>query len=103
MFLWKRPPVPALPDFPLGQVERRVVNQLAAAYEQDLLPHGCTLRITVDDSDKQLLKARGQDGSLPAEGQRKGPTLRLEILEDSKSRKLDIQAPLIPDEVSYPS
>ncbi|XP_058041666.1 mitochondrial disaggregase isoform X2 [Ahaetulla prasina] len=85
------------------EVERRVVNQLAAAYEQDLLPHGCTLRITVDDSDKQLLKARGQDGSLPTEGQRKGPTLRLEILEDSKSRKLDIQAPLIPDEVSYPS
>ncbi|ETE59906.1 Caseinolytic peptidase B protein-like protein, partial [Ophiophagus hannah] len=59
------------------EVERRVVNQLAAAYEQDLLPHGCTLRITVDDSDKQLLKARGQDGSsLPAEGQRKGPTPR---------------------------
>uniref|UniRef100_A0A8C6XJZ9 ClpB family mitochondrial disaggregase n=1 Tax=Naja naja TaxID=35670 RepID=A0A8C6XJZ9_NAJNA len=86
------------------EVERRVVNQLAAAYEQDLLPHGCTLRITVDDSDKQLLKARGQEGgSLPAEGQRKGPTLRLEIQEDSKSRKLDIQAPLMPDEVSYPS
>ncbi|KAM6447725.1 mitochondrial disaggregase [Liasis olivaceus] len=83
------------------EVERRVVNQLAAAYEQDLLPHGCTLRITVDDSDKQLLKAK--DSSLSMEGQRKGPTLRLEILEDSKSRKLDIQAPLIPDEVSYPS
>ncbi|XP_068920780.1 mitochondrial disaggregase isoform X4 [Petaurus breviceps papuanus] len=29
------------------EVERRVVNQLAAAYEQDLLPGGCTLRITV--------------------------------------------------------
>ncbi|KAL7982836.1 hypothetical protein Chor_013442 [Crotalus horridus] len=85
------------------EVERRVVNQLAAAYEQDLLPHGCTLRITVDDSDKQLLKARGQDRPLPAEGQRKCPTLRLEILEDSKSRKLDIQAPLMPDEASYPS
>ncbi|KAM3837463.1 mitochondrial disaggregase isoform 2-T2 [Vipera latastei] len=85
------------------EVERRVVNQLAAAYEQDLLPHGCTLRIAVDDSDKQLLKARSQDSPLPAEGQRKGPTLRLEILEDSKSRKLDIQAPLMPDEASYPS
>ncbi|XP_039225687.1 caseinolytic peptidase B protein homolog isoform X2 [Crotalus tigris] len=85
------------------EVERRVVNQLAAAYEQNLLPHGCTLRITVDDSDKQLLKARGQDRPLPAEGQRKCPTLRLEILEDSKSRKLDIQAPLMPDEASYPS
>ncbi|XP_053241316.1 caseinolytic peptidase B protein homolog isoform X1 [Podarcis raffonei] len=82
------------------EVERRVVNQLAAAYEQDLLPRGCTLRITVDDSDKRLLKAKGS--SSPAEGQRKGPTLRLEIVEkDSKSRKLDIQAPLAPDEMSY--
>lgn len=68
------------------------MNQLAAAYEQDLLPCGCTLRIIVDDSDKKFRK----------EGQRKGPTLRLEIVEkDSKSRKLDIQAPLTPEEMSY--
>ncbi|XP_062983434.1 mitochondrial disaggregase [Elgaria multicarinata webbii] len=82
------------------EVERRVVNQLAAAYEQDLLPRGCTLRITVDDSDKQLLKAKGS--SVAQEGQKKGPTLRLEIVEDSKSRKLDIQAPLTPDQMSFP-
>ncbi|XP_072849494.2 mitochondrial disaggregase [Pogona vitticeps] len=82
------------------EVERRVVNQLAAAYEQDLLPHGCTLRIAVDDSDKQLLKEK--DSPSLQEGQRKGPTLRLEIVEDSKSRKLDIQAPLNPEEMSYP-
>ncbi|EMP27291.1 Caseinolytic peptidase B protein like protein [Chelonia mydas] len=81
-------------------VERRVVNQLAAAYEQDLLPRGCTLRITVDDSDKQLLKTK--DSSSPEEEERKAPTLRLEIVEkDSKSRKLDIQAPLNPDEISF--
>ncbi|KAH0625350.1 hypothetical protein JD844_033884 [Phrynosoma platyrhinos] len=83
------------------EVERRVVNQLAAAYEQELLPRGCTLRITVDDSDKRLLKTK--DSSTPLkEGQRKGPTLRLEIVEDSKSRKLDIQAPLAPEEMSFP-
>ncbi|XP_053163839.1 caseinolytic peptidase B protein homolog isoform X2 [Hemicordylus capensis] len=82
------------------EVERRVVNQLAAAYEQDLLPRGCTLRIAVDDSDKQLLKAT--DSPSHKEEQRKGPTLRLEIVEkDSKSRKLDIQAPLAPDEMAY--
>ncbi|XP_037769852.1 caseinolytic peptidase B protein homolog isoform X1 [Chelonia mydas] len=82
------------------EVERRVVNQLAAAYEQDLLPRGCTLRITVDDSDKQLLKTK--DSSSPEEEERKAPTLRLEIVEkDSKSRKLDIQAPLNPDEISF--
>uniref|UniRef100_A0A8C3FB47 ClpB family mitochondrial disaggregase n=1 Tax=Chrysemys picta bellii TaxID=8478 RepID=A0A8C3FB47_CHRPI len=82
------------------EVERRVVNQLAAAYEQDLLPRGCTLRITVDDSDKQLLKTK--DSSSPEEEERKAPTLRLEIVEkDSKSRKLDIQAPMNPEEISF--
>uniref|UniRef100_A0A8C4XXB8 ClpB family mitochondrial disaggregase n=1 Tax=Gopherus evgoodei TaxID=1825980 RepID=A0A8C4XXB8_9SAUR len=82
------------------EVERRVVNQLAAAYEQDLLPRGCTLRITVDDSDKQLLKTK--DSSSPEEEEKKAPTLRLEIVEkDSKSRKLDIQAPVSPDEISF--
>ncbi|XP_067395182.1 mitochondrial disaggregase isoform X2 [Emydura macquarii macquarii] len=82
------------------EVERRVVNQLAAAYEQDLLPRGCTLRITVDDSDKQLLKTK--DSSSLEEEERKAPTLRLEIVEKgSKNRKLDIQAPLNPDEMSF--
>ncbi|XP_028913893.1 LOW QUALITY PROTEIN: caseinolytic peptidase B protein homolog [Ornithorhynchus anatinus] len=81
------------------EVERRVVNQLAAAYEQDLLPGGCTLRITVEDSDKQLLKAQDQ----PASSQdRRTPTLRLEIVDkNSKGRKLDIRGPLpTPDRVS---
>ncbi|KAM9263204.1 LOW QUALITY PROTEIN: mitochondrial disaggregase [Cariama cristata] len=82
------------------EVERRVVNQLAAAYEQDLLPRGCTLRITVEDSDKQLLKTK--DSSSPGEEKTKMPTLRLEIVEkDSKSRKLDIQAPLNPENITY--
>ncbi|KFP12441.1 Caseinolytic peptidase B protein, partial [Egretta garzetta] len=42
------------------EVERRVVTQLAAAYEQELLPRGCTLRIVVEDSDQQLLKSQGR-------------------------------------------
>ncbi|XP_074428308.1 mitochondrial disaggregase isoform X2 [Larus michahellis] len=82
------------------EVERRVVNQLAAAYEQELLPRGCTLRITVEDSDKQLLKT--QDGPSPGAEKAKAPTLRLEIVEkDSKSRKLEIQAPLNPENMAY--
>ncbi|NXX11465.1 CLPB protein, partial [Podargus strigoides] len=79
------------------EVERRVVNQLAAAYEQDLLPRGCTLRIAVEDSDKQLLKTKDSPGA-----ETKMPTLRLEIVgKDSKSRKLDIQAPLNPENITY--
>ncbi|XP_071421311.1 mitochondrial disaggregase [Pithys albifrons albifrons] len=82
------------------EVERRVVNQLAAAYEQDLLPHGCTLRITVEDSDKQLLKTTEKSSSSTEKS--KVPTLRLEIVDkDSKARKLEIQAPLNPENITY--
>ncbi|XP_032709076.1 caseinolytic peptidase B protein homolog isoform X2 [Lontra canadensis] len=81
------------------EVERRVVNQLAAAYEQDLLPGGCTLRITVEDSDKQLLKSP----ELPSpQAEKRPPKLRLEIIDkDSKTRKLDIRAPLHPEKVCH--
>ncbi|XP_007463066.1 PREDICTED: caseinolytic peptidase B protein homolog isoform X3 [Lipotes vexillifer] len=81
------------------EVERRVVNQLAAAYEQDLLPGGCTLRITVEDSDKQLLKSP----ELPSpQAEKRPPKLRLEIIDkDSKTHRLDIQAPLNPEKVCH--
>uniref|UniRef100_A0A1A8GX06 Mitochondrial disaggregase n=1 Tax=Nothobranchius korthausae TaxID=1143690 RepID=A0A1A8GX06_9TELE len=66
------------------EVERRVVNQLAAAYEQELLPKGCTLRLCVQ-SDGQ-------------EEERGAPSLRLEVVgEDSSSRTLDIRPPLNPE------
>uniref|UniRef100_A0A8V5H0E8 Uncharacterized protein n=1 Tax=Melopsittacus undulatus TaxID=13146 RepID=A0A8V5H0E8_MELUD len=86
------------------EVERRVVNQLAAAYEQDLLPRGCTLRIAVEDSDKQLLKSK--ESSFPGSGSGSGagkvPTLRLEIVEQgSRARRLDIQTPLSPDNITH--
>ncbi|KAI4815710.1 hypothetical protein KUCAC02_005845 [Chaenocephalus aceratus] len=65
------------------EVERRVVNQLAAAYEQELLPKGCTLRLTVQSEDQE-------DPSTPS--------LRLEVVgEDSTSRMLDIRPPLSPE------
>ncbi|XP_062417106.1 mitochondrial disaggregase isoform X2 [Pungitius pungitius] len=65
------------------EVERRVVNQLAAAYEQELLPKGCTLRLSVQSEDEE---------------DRSAPSLRLEVVgEDSLSRTLDIRPPLIPE------
>ncbi|XP_035241261.1 caseinolytic peptidase B protein homolog [Anguilla anguilla] len=73
------------------EVERRVVNQLAAAYEQELLPKGCTLRLSVDGG----AEVEGQDGQ-------GGPSLRLDIVgADSSSRKLDIRPPLNPEEMAY--
>uniref|UniRef100_A0A452TTH6 Caseinolytic mitochondrial matrix peptidase chaperone subunit B n=1 Tax=Ursus maritimus TaxID=29073 RepID=A0A452TTH6_URSMA len=81
------------------EVERRVVNQLAAAYEQDLLPGGCTLRITVEDSDKQLLKSPERPSP---QTEKRPPKLRLEIIDkDSKTHKLDIRAPLHPEKVCH--
>uniref|UniRef100_A0A3B4D7P7 Mitochondrial disaggregase n=1 Tax=Pygocentrus nattereri TaxID=42514 RepID=A0A3B4D7P7_PYGNA len=72
------------------EVERRVVNQLAAAYEQELLPKGCTLRLTVDGETEEE-----KEGGA-------APSLRLELVgEDSKSRKLDIRPPLNPEEVAF--
>ncbi|XP_068174205.1 mitochondrial disaggregase [Antennarius striatus] len=65
------------------EVERRVVNQLAAAYEQQLLPKGCTLRLSV--------QSEGQED-------RSAPSLRLEVVgEDSSTKTLDIRSPLAPE------
>ncbi|XP_011606613.2 caseinolytic peptidase B protein homolog isoform X1 [Takifugu rubripes] len=60
-------------------VERRVVNQLAAAYEQDLLPKGCTLRLSVQSEDQ------GHQ------------SLRLNLVEDSSSRTLEINPSISPE------
>ncbi|XP_069574324.1 mitochondrial disaggregase isoform X2 [Brachyistius frenatus] len=65
------------------EVERRVVNQLAAAYEQELLPKGCILRLSVQSEDPE---------------EHSTPSLRLEVVgEDSSSRMLDIRPPLSPE------
>uniref|UniRef100_A0A668AIX8 ClpB family mitochondrial disaggregase n=1 Tax=Myripristis murdjan TaxID=586833 RepID=A0A668AIX8_9TELE len=65
------------------EVERRVVNQLAAAYEQELLPKGCTLRLSVQSEGEE---------------ERSTPSLRLEVVgEDSSPRTLDIRPPLSPE------
>ncbi|KAF4085709.1 hypothetical protein AMELA_G00098080 [Ameiurus melas] len=62
------------------EVERRVVNQLAAAYKQKLLPKGCTLLITVD----------GELGD--EEKGQASPSLRLELVDkDRKTQKLEIR------------
>ncbi|XP_056330005.1 caseinolytic peptidase B protein homolog, partial [Danio aesculapii] len=69
------------------EVERRVVNQLAAAFEQELLPKGCTLRLTVDRDSQHT------DGAA---------VLHLELLqEDKTSRKLEIQPPLNPQDTAH--
>ncbi|XP_073517282.1 mitochondrial disaggregase isoform X2 [Phyllobates terribilis] len=84
------------------EVDRRVVNQLAAAYEQDLLPRGCTLRIAVDDSDKHVLKGKGTSEEDEGLQSRTTPRLRLEVVEPGSSgRRLDIMEPLSREDASF--
>lgn len=60
-----------------------MVNQLAAAYEQELLPRGCTLRLSVQSEENVEASA---------------PCLRLEVVgEGSSPRRLDIRPPLSPE------
>ncbi|XP_069748298.1 mitochondrial disaggregase [Narcine bancroftii] len=74
------------------EVERRIVNQLAAAYEQELLPHGCTLRIAVDGPGAGEARGQGEKQGQPNSWAAK---IRLEIVgKDSKSHRLDIQPPI---------
>ncbi|KAB1272529.1 Caseinolytic peptidase B protein-like protein [Camelus dromedarius] len=98
--LWDREVADVLVDgYNVHYGARSIKHELAAAYEQDLLPGGCTLRITVEDSDKQLLKSP----ELPSpQAEKRPPKLRLEIIDkDSKTHKLDIQAPLHPEKVCH--
>ncbi|XP_056298101.1 caseinolytic peptidase B protein homolog [Pseudoliparis swirei] len=80
------------------EVERRVVNQLAAAYEQQLLPKGCTLRLTVQRGDQDRDQGDQDQGDQDPDRDRRSPSLRLQVVgEDSSSRTLDIRPPLSPD------
>uniref|UniRef100_A0A8C7FZE8 Uncharacterized protein n=1 Tax=Oncorhynchus kisutch TaxID=8019 RepID=A0A8C7FZE8_ONCKI len=73
------------------EVELEVVIQLTAAYEQEVLSKGCTLRLSVHTED------RGGAGGQEGEGQ--GIiSLRLKVVgKDSTARILDIRPPLSPD------
>ncbi|KAK7155961.1 hypothetical protein R3I94_006128 [Phoxinus phoxinus] len=88
------------------EVERRLVNQLAAAYEQELLPKGCTLRLSVEVEGGQEVKGGGQEvkggGQEVKDGGQEVKVLRLELVgDDSTARTLNIRSPLNPDDVNY--
>ena len=60
------------------QVERRVVNQLAAAHERELISPGCSLHLTVDLPKGG--KSLGDDAA---------PTIKLQLIKEGK-KKVDI-------------
>ncbi|XP_074619996.1 mitochondrial disaggregase-like [Acropora palmata] len=60
------------------EVERRVVNQLAAAHERELISPGCSLHLTVDLPKGG--KSLGDDAA---------PTIKLQLIKEGK-KKVDI-------------
>ena len=61
------------------QVERRVVNQLADAHEQELITRGCTLHLTVSYPKDRT----GWNSEEVA------PTIKLQLFKEGK-KKVDI-------------
>lgn len=62
------------------QVERRVVNQLAAAHERELISPGCTLHLTVDYPKEKTGRSSIEDVA---------PTIKLQLVKEGK-KKVDI-------------
>lgn len=60
-------------------MERRVVNQLAAAHERELISPGCSLHLTVD-LPKDDGKSLGDDAAA---------TIKLQLIKEGK-KKVDI-------------
>ena len=61
------------------QVERRVVNQLADAHQQELISRGCTLHLTVSHPKDRT----GWNSEEVA------PTIKLQLVKEGK-KKVDI-------------
>ncbi|KAL9973514.1 hypothetical protein ACROYT_G019983 [Oculina patagonica] len=63
------------------EVERRVVNQLAAAHERELISPGCSLHITVDYPKDKTGKSLVEDVA---------PMIKLQLIKEGK-KKVDIE------------
>ena len=75
------------------QVERRVVSQLAVAYEKQLITDGCSLQLTVDNAncDHELTKSKpkrslsvGKDRSLHL------PSIKLQVVTGGQTANLQL-------------
>ncbi|PIK41565.1 putative caseinolytic peptidase B protein-like [Apostichopus japonicus] len=78
------------------EVERRVVNQLAAAQEKQLLHTGCKLHISVDNpSGESSLTDRQTDK------QTKQPILRLQIISRGSKETIDLSSVPAPEKMGF--
>lgn len=70
------------------QVERRVVNQIAAAHEKDLIKPGCTLKIR---ADYKTNKASSPTESLDS------PLVKIQLIEEGITKDLNLEEIYQPD------
>jgi len=71
------------------QVERRVVSQLALAYEKQLITDGCSLHLTVDNAncDQELTKSE-RTGSSSVN--KNPPSIKLQIVTRGQTTDLQL-------------
>jgi len=69
-------------------VERRVINQIAAAHEKDLIRPGCILKLIAD------YKVINQDCS---EESLESPVIKIQLVEEGQAKDLDIGKVYQPD------
>lgn len=76
------------------EVERRVVNQLAAAQEKRLIYEGCKLHISVD-------KPHDAHTDRQTSGQTHKPVLRLQIISKNQKETIDLSSVPAPEKQSF--
>lgn len=75
------------------QVERRVVNQLAAAHERELISPGCSLHLTVDRPKGESGRSLGQDAA---------PIIKLQLIKEGKKKvDIDVGDFFVPEDKLY--
>ena len=69
-------------------MERRVVNQIAAAHEKDLIKPGCTLKIT---ADYESITETSSVESLES------PMIKIQLIEEGRTKDLNVGEVYQPD------
>jgi len=70
------------------QVERRVVSQLALAYEKQLITDGCSLCLTVDNANKDQELTKSEHSSSP--DSRNPPAIKLQVVTHGQTTDLKL-------------
>ena len=71
------------------QVERRVVSQLALAYEKQLITDGCSLHLTVDSANCDQELTKSEPNSSLSVG-KNPPSIKLQVITRGQTADLQL-------------